>query len=156
MAKGTEIIVSAEPRGRFLEGTISGTPKPGTVMEISAVATDGTKTFRVYQPGTDGEQRPIFVLLPDRLQGRLHTTAYANGERGFLYCPVPGEELNMLVANLAGTTDDHSVGEVLMVNTGDGLLVATTGTPESEPFILLEAITDPTEDTLAWCLYTGY
>ncbi len=155
MAKGNEIIVSAQPKGVFLEGTVSGTPKPGTVMEVSAVATNGTKTFRVYQPGTDGDRRPIYVLLPDHLQGKLATDAYVSGDRCFVYCPVMGEELNMLVADVSGTGDDHAVGDVMMVDTGTGKLIVTTGSPESEPFILLEASTDPTADALLWCAYTG-
>jgi len=43
-----------------------------------------------------------------------------------------------------------------MVDDGTGKLIATTGTPESEPFVLLETVTDPTADTLAWTMYSGY
>jgi hypothetical protein len=42
---------------------------------------------------------------------------------------------------------------------GTGKLVATTGTPEMESFILLEAFDDPTStatDYLFWCMYTGH
>lgn len=156
MARGNEIIVTSNPMGVRVEGVVSGTPKPGTVMEISAVATNGEKTFRVYQPGTDGDRRPIFVLLPDHLQGKLATEAFTSGDRVQCYVPVAGEELNMLVADVSGTGDDHAVGELLIVDTGTGKLIATTGSPESEPFQLLETLTDPSADQLAWCLYTGY
>jgi hypothetical protein len=95
-------------------------------------------------------------LREDDLQGRTSSDAYAAGERCFLFTPRAGDELNLLVANLSGTADDHAVGEMLIVDDGTGLLIATTGTPETEVAILLEAITDPTADTLAWCRWTGY
>ena len=158
MAKGNEIVVSAEPMGRFLEGTVDGTPKPGTVMEIvpATEPTGGRHKWRVYQPGTDGEQRLIAVLLPDHLQGKTATDAYVDETRCFLYCPVAGEELNMLFADVAGTADDVAIGDVMIVDTGTGKLIATTGSPESEPFIALETVTDPTADHLVHCMYTGY
>lgn len=160
MAKGNEIIVSAEPRGRFLEGIVSGTPKPGTVMQIQAgTAADGNgkHTWEVFNADADGDQRLIAVLLPDWGQGKTATDAYVTGTRCFLYVPIAGEELNMLVANVSGTSDTFSVGDVLMVDDGTGKLIATTGSPESEPFIILEAVTTAlTADTLQWCMYTGY
>jgi hypothetical protein len=159
MARGNEIIVASNPRGMFMEGYITTAEKPGTVCQIDAsVALKGGRhTFKVYQPGTDGEQPlgPYWVLLANQLSGKLATDAYAAGDRAFFYCPQPGEELNMLVLNIAGTADDHALGEKLMVDTGTGKLIATTGSPESEPFVLLEAITDPTADTLAWVMYAG-
>lgn len=146
-----------QPKGIQLEGTISGTPTPGTVMEIVATAlVNGRPTYRVYQPGTDGERRPIIVAMPNLLNSQLCTTAYADGDHGFFYVPQAGEELNMLVADVAGTGDDHAIGDVMMVDTGTGLLIVTTGSPESEPFILLEAATDPTAAAHLLCHYTGY
>lgn len=158
MSKGNTIIVSAEPRGRFIEGYIGAglTPKPGTVMQIQGATAlvGGRFTYELYAPGTDGHRRPILVLLEDELRGKLMTDAYAAGDRAFLYEPAAGDELNMLVLNLSGTADDHAIGEMLMVDNGTGKLVVESS-PESEPFQLLETITDPTADTLAWCLYTG-
>lgn len=159
MAKGNGIIVSPEPRGIFWEGTISGTPKPGTIMQIQA-GTDaddnGRFTFEVYNVAADGNQRPMFVLLPDWGQGKLATDAYVTGSHGYLYVPVAGEELNMLVANIAGTGDDFDVGSLFMVDDGTGKLIITTGSPESEPFMCLEDVAALTADTLVWCLFTGY
>ena len=156
MALGNKIVLTEREKGVQLEGTISGTPKPGTVMEIVATAlVNGRPTFRVYQPGTDGDRRPIIVCLPDELNGQLATTAYADGDHGFFYVPVPGQELNMLVADVSGTGDDHAIGDIMIVDTGTGKLIVTTGSPESEPFILLEAATDPTADALMRCFYTG-
>lgn len=158
MAKGKEIIVSAEPKGVFKEGTISGTPKPGTCMQLQAgtAAIGGRFTWEVFSAGADGDQRLVAILLADNMQGQLATSAYVSGTRGFLYIPVAGEEFNMLVADVAGTGDDHTIGELMMIDTGTGKLVTTTGSPEMESFILLEATTDPTADALLWAMYTGH
>jgi hypothetical protein len=157
-ARGTKVIISANPQGKFLEGIVSGTPKPGTVMQIKTpFSANGRHEWEVFSGHLqDGQKGLIAVLLEDDLQGKLITDAYVTGTRCFLYVPIAGEELNMLVANLSGTADDHAAGEELMVDDGTGKLLASTGTPESTPFMLLEAITDPTSDTLAPCMYTGY
>lgn len=158
MASGNEIIVSANPRGVFLEGIVDGTPKPGTIMQIKAAtaAVNGRFTWEVFDAGADGDQRLIAVLLPDSLQGKTASDAYVDGDRCFLYVPAPGEELNVLVADISGTGDDWAIGDLLIVDDGTGKLIATTGSPESEPFIGLEAVTDPTADHLLHVMYTGY
>jgi len=158
MSKGSEIIVSGEPRGVFLEGFVSGTPKPGTVMQIVAGTepVGGRHTWEAYNADADGNQRLAAVLLPDQLQGKLATDAYASGDRCYLYAPAMGEELNMLVANISGTGDAFAIGDILMVDDGTGKLIATTGSPESEPFIVLETVAALAADALVWCMYTGY
>lgn len=155
MAIGNEIVVSSPRRGHEEFCIVSGTPKPGTVMErVPTTAQVGGKfTFRVYQPGTDGERRAIAVMLPR--SDMSPTTAYATGDEGLVYWPAHGEILNMLIKDIAGTADDHTAGEMLIVDTGTGKLIASTGTPESEPFRLLQTITDPTADALYACEYTG-
>lgn len=165
MARGNTIIVSApeSPRGVLMEGYIATgeTPKPGTILQRDPTVAlrGGRATYKLYNRDADGNhpQGAFWVLLEDRFRGeRTVSSAYAAGDRCFLYCPMQGEELNLLVANLAGTADDHPAGEILMVDDGTGMLVATTGTPETEVAMLLEAITDPTADTLAWVEWTGY
>lgn len=159
MAKGNEIVVSENPRGRFTEGTIRTAEKPGTLVQIDVsegLNANGRPQFEAFDAGADGDQRLIAVLVEDNLSGKIATDAYAAGDQCRVYFPLPGDEINMLVENLAGTGDDHSFGDLLMANDGTGKLVATTGSPESEPFQLLEAITDPTADTLAHCIFTGY
>ena len=168
MARGNEILVSANPKGFYEECVISGTPKPGTVMELKkATAVIGGRW--TFEPaGTtaavganlgmaaDGDRLAIAVLLPDQLQGKIATDAYADGDRGFLYYPVSGEELNMLLENQSGTADDFIIGSKLIVDDGTGKLLISASTVESEPFMCLEAITDMAADTLAWCKYTGH
>lgn len=156
MATGNEIVVSSPRRGHQESVIVSGTPKPGTVMERLATTAlvGGKSTVRVYQPGTDGHRRTIGVMLPR--MDMSASTAYTTGDEGIVYWPVPGEQLNMLIADDgAGTSDDHTAGEMLIVDSGTGKLIASTGTPESEPFRLLETLTDITADTLALCEYTG-
>ncbi len=162
MARGNGIIVTANPRGIYMEGYIAAgqTPKPGTVMQPdpTVALVGGRHTYTAYNADADGgmPKGPLWVLLPNDLMGQPVTTAYAAGDRCYLYCPQAGEELNMILGDVAGTGDDHTAGEMLIVDDGTGKLIATTGTPESEPFILLETVTDPTADTLAWVQYTGY
>lgn len=162
MARGNTIIVSADPQGKFTEGYIAAgeTPKPGTIMQIDPTVAlkSGRHTYKIYNRDADGD-RPagaFWVLREDYLQGKLVTEAYAAGERCFLYCPLPGEELNLLYANISGTADDHVAGEIGMVDDGTGKIIVTTGSPETEVCVLLENITDPTADTLAWVQWSGH
>jgi hypothetical protein len=161
MARGNDIVVSANPRGVFMEGYIGAglTPKPGTWMQADPTIPlkGGRHTMKIFAPGADGKNAsgPLYLLRPDHLIGKTVNDAYAAGDRAFFYTPVAGEELNCLVLNLAGTADDHPVGERMMIDNGTGMLIVTTGTPDNEPFLLLEAIVDPVVDTLAWVLYNG-
>lgn len=163
MAFGNEIIVTSNPRGVFREGKIAAaeTPKPGTIMQIQAAGgldANGRFVFEIYNADADGgrPKGPLWILLTDDRQGRLATTAYAAGELCQCYCPCAGEEFNMLLLNLAGTADDHAFGEILIVDDTTGKLIATTGSPETEPFMLMETVTDPVADTLAHVMFTGY
>ena len=162
MAKGNEIIVSAEPMGRFHEGIVHTALKPGTCVQIQAATEPigGRFEWEAYNAAADGDQRLVAVLLPDSLQGKLATDAYVAGDRCFIYCPIAGEELNMLVTDLdTGTTEAFAIGDLLMIDDGTGKLVDTTGTPEMESFICMETFLDPTStqtDYLIWCMYTGH
>lgn len=163
MAKGNLIVVSAEPQGRFVEGYIATgeTPKPGQVVQIKASAgidDTGNFTWEIYNADADGgrPKGPLGVLDIDHMQGKTATQAYVAGARCFVYIPYPGDELNMLLADVGGTADAHSFGEMLIVDDTTGKLIATTGTPETEPFMLLEDVTAPTADTLVHVIYTGY
>ncbi len=156
-ARGAKIVISAQQNGKFQEGYIEGTPKPGVCLEVKTFFyQEGKHLYRVFQPGADGDRRPVIVLLEDDLQGKTIDDAYATLTRCFVYYPQMGDELNMLFQNQSGTTDDHAAGEVLMIDNSTGLLIATTGTPESEPFINMVAVTDPAADFLNPCLYTGH
>ena len=169
MAKGNSIIVTGAPKGYQRECTVSGTPKPGTCMELKIGTAEASGRWTYEPAGTtansgtsqgmaaDGNRLPIVVLLEDGLQGKLATEAYASGDRGFLYWPLPGDELNMIILDESGTgaTQDFVPGSKLIVDDGTGKLVQSAGSPEAEPFICLETITDLAADYLTWCQFTG-
>jgi hypothetical protein len=157
MPKGSGIIVTSNPQGKQLEGFVSGTPKPGTMMQIQVgtALVGGRFTWEAYAPGADGEQRLVAILLPNDEEGQLATTAFVSGTRCKLYVPCAGEEMNILFGDTAGTGDDIAVGDMLIADTGTGKFIKTTGSPESEPFQALEALSDPTADQLLWVQATG-
>ena len=169
MAKGNRIIVSSEPKGRYEEIIVSGTPKPGTCMypKNVALAQGGKMTMEpagttaALGMGADGDQIPVAVLLCflDHMAappGKTATDAYVDADRGVVYYPLPGEELNVLFLNAAGTADDVTIGMKLMIDDGTGQVIPTTGTPESEPFVAMEAFTDPAADKLLHMKFSGY
>jgi hypothetical protein len=164
MSIGNGIIANANPKGTFLEGFISGTDKPGVVMQIKAATepVGGRLTWEAFnRTGTakDGLPTLVAVLLPDDLRGKLTTDAYTTGTRCFLYCPIPGEEMNMIIADISGTADDYAIGDLLQVIDGSGKLedfVTGTAFNYHNPFVLCETITDPSADYLAHTMFTGY
>ncbi len=162
MARGNGIIVQGEPHGVFNEGVVATgeTFYPGMIVQRdpTVALAAGRQTFKIYNRDADGDQPAgaFWVVYHNYLLGQTVTDSYAAGSRTFVYCPLAGEEMNLLVENIAGTADDHTAGEILMVNDGTGKLIATTGSPETEVAMLLETITDPTADTLAWCEWSGH
>ena len=160
--RGTKIIVSAEPKGVHVEGIIATgqTPKPGTIMQldVSVALNNGRHTWKIYDADADSgrPKGPYIVLIEDYLRGKTYDDAYAAGDRAFGFIPYAGDEFNLRLLDIAGTGDDHTKGEMLIVDDTTGKLIATTGTPETEVAVLLETVTDPVADTLAWCQWTGY
>jgi hypothetical protein len=159
-----ETILVFGKSGRILEGIVSGTPYPGTVMQRKAATepVGGAYTYEAYNRDADGN-RPagaLWVLLePGVLDpSKLITDAYADGARCRLYCPVPGDWLLMLVSKAGtGTGDSIAIGDILIVDDGTGYLVATTGSPENEPFSAIETMSDVEADgTLTLCEFTGF
>lgn len=161
MARGNEIIVSAQPNGHFTEGFIGAglTPKPGTIMQLQPATAlrGGRHTWELYNADLSGgrPKGPHIVLQSDDLQGKVATEAYAAGDRAFGYVPLPGDELNLLLANVSGTATIPA-GTMLIVEDATGKLIATTGTPEAEVAMLLEDVVDVAADVLAWCQWTGH
>ncbi len=161
MARGSTIIIT--PARHFeVEGIIAAaeTPKPGQIMQIQIATAliGGRWTWEIYNQAADGSRPagPFILLKEDRLQGRDQTTAYAAGDRAFGAIMLPGCEFNGLLLNISGTADDHTKGEVLVVDDTTGKFIATASTPETEVAMLLETVTDPVADTLAWMIWSGY
>lgn len=160
MARGNQIIVSSNPKGQFLEGIIDDTSLPGTIMEVTplqAASAGGVFHFRASRRAT-GKGRLCAVLREDQLQGFLFNVAYVAGTRCFLYVPIAGEDVNVLVAVVGtgtGAAGGVTVGEPLEVEPG-GFLTVETGSPQSTPFMAMEALPDTTAGLqLTWCRYTG-
>jgi hypothetical protein len=160
MSRRNRIVITpyaAERPGAQVEGVVATgeTFYPGMIVQVdpSVALKNGRHTYKIFDRGADGDQPlgPHVVVIENYLLGKLMTDSYAAGEQFFGYVPLMGDELNLLLLNLSGTADDHTAGEILMVDDGTGKLIATTGTPEMEVAVLLETITDPVADTLAWC-----
>lgn len=156
--RGNKILITENPRGRFIGGVISGTPLPGTIMQIlagTAVNGNGDHTWTAYNRSADGDnpQGP-YALLLERGEGYDYETAYETGGQGFLYIPLPGDEMNVLWTTSGTSTGDSlTVGQIGMVDDGTGFIIDTTGV-ESEPFMAMEALTDTTATgTLAWVIF---
>ena len=113
-------------------------------------------SWEVFNGAADGEQALVAILLEDSLQGKTVDDAFVTGTYGRLYCPIPGDEMQVRHNNVAGTADDVVIGDKLIVDDGTGKFNVTTGSPESEPFIALEAKVDPTADSLVHVMYTGH
>jgi len=66
-ARGNKIVLTADPKGVFLEGIVSGTPKPGTSMEMvpitGAFYAGGRHQYRVNTSGTNGKRNLVAILL---------------------------------------------------------------------------------------------
>ena len=152
-----KIIVSTPECGRRETGIVTGTLYPGTCVTVEAATEpiNGRFTYEAYNRSADGVRAPVAVLLEDELQGKLVTTIGVSDDYRELYFPAEGELLQMLVANVAGTSDTFAIGDDMMIDDGTGKLIAATG-EESTPFQIMETVgTAITADTLVLCKYTG-
>jgi hypothetical protein len=160
MARGSKIVVNADAKGAYEWGYVTTAEKPGTILQIdpSTALKHGKHTWVVYNRDADGNRPkgPFAVLDFDPYQGRTADTAYAAGDFAKMYIPLPGDELNLLFGNVSGTADDIALGDLLIVVDGTGKVIETTGSPETEVAVALEAISDPVADQLLWCRWTGY
>lgn len=165
--KGVKIQVSSHPKGVREECKIVGTPKPGTVMELDdgVAAIGNVFSWAAYGSDAasggnnvtaDGDQKIIAILLEDWAQGKTYDDAYADGDRGYLYFPLPGETFNMIIQVQAGTGDAFTIGQELMVDDGTGKLLACDSDAESHPFMCLETVSALSADAHTWVMFTGY
>lgn len=148
---GNEIIVNpgiAGPRGRLESGIISGTDKPGTCMQLKAAtaAVNGQFTWEAYNLAADGDPAPVVVLLEDNMRGKIYSDAYVTATQCFLYWPVVGDELNMLVDDSLGAI---AIGDKFSIDDGTGQLIA--GASAALTFQALEAVANPSADVWVHC-----
>lgn len=160
MSKGNRIVLTPD-RGWPVEGYLQSgqTVSPGMVMQYDPTQAliGNRQAWKIYVPGADGgaPAGPYIILREDFLQGKTMTDAYgtAVGTHLFGWIPLPGCELNVLYLDIAGTADDHAAGELGIVKNNSGKFIATTGSPASQPVMLMETVTDPIADFLGWVIW---
>lgn len=166
---GSSIVLTApQPRGVFLEGTISDTSAtlyPGAAAEIVAVALPGNTNFVGGEPlwerygkaaGMADADPRLCAILYENQQGGIFSTPYNNGDRCFLYCPLAGEYMNILVAPQAGTSsaNAYSVGErlipksTIVSSTGGAFVIESTSSVQAW-FMSMEHYDAPA-DAVGW------
>ncbi len=148
--------MTSPPRGIIIEGVINDTSKPGTVMQIdtSVAETNGRFAWKAAALGTDGYIAGCPVLCEDSLQGKLFTDAYVAGTYGRLYFPIYGEELNLLLGEVAGTGNTYAINDRLMLDADDGIMVPfIAGSSVSIAALCLETLTQVAGSKLTRCLW---
>lgn len=153
-------IVLLSQSGRKDEGIILGAYLPGSLVEVdpSIAPVNGRLRYRLFTPGGDGLKGPFAILDFDPYQGFTPSTPYVAGKRCFLWHPAIGDEFNMLVGHSGTNLASCAIGDKFIANNGTGLLIPTTGSPTSQPFQAIEAITAGIIGTgsLVGCRFTGY
>ena len=177
--KGSRIVVESL-FGQQKEGIISGTPKPGTHMQIKTAVepVNGRPTFEIFAPSTggspslggDGAPGPVLVLDIDDYQGKTFADAYVTATRCKVWAPAMGDELNIRKQDIAGTssaTEALAIGDRLLVIQNTGLVskvaVGLVASPVAYPWQSLETLAGPGGATtsgqvaewLILCMYTG-
>lgn len=150
MPKGNKIIVS-DPKGRFVEGTVTGALLPGIFVQIDVsegLDANGYAAWEPYAPGTDGAFAGAIGILVPQIDGQTATEAYTDGDQCLVYFPVNGEEFNLLVQDASS-----SFGDIMIPDNTTGRLIADAGTPDMKPIQMLEAT--GSANVLGHCIYTG-
>ncbi len=133
---GNNIVLSPRPLGRYIEGVCSNgaTFYAGmciTLVTGTAPDAGGRLTWQPWSYST-GYQGLTAITDVDWNQGFTPANpGYTTGRRFPIYIPCPGDELNMILAELIGTTGDPAItqGDELTAQTLTGKLVkAASGT----------------------------
>lgn len=160
MSRGNSIILSSNPKGQFVEGTIDSavsTAKPGHAVQIKAATefVGGRPFFQLAAPGTDGEDIVHMILIEDNLQGFTMTSTFAAGTRARAYVPIAGEEMNIRVGEVAGTGNTFAIGDQFMINASGGYYIPATGSPpQSVAFVCMETEVQVAGQSLIHCVKT--
>lgn len=165
---GNDIVVTS-PFGQKIEGIITDTSKPGTVMQIVGGTApvgglNGRLSYKAFAPGVgDGAPRQLLILDVDHLQGGTYDTAYVNGTRCFLWAPLPGDVVNVRKADISGTgsaTEDLAIGDRCLIVDGTGKIskvaVGLAASPIVYPFVSMETLVDQPAEMLVGCQVSGY
>lgn len=155
--RGSKIIVTGDPKGVRLSGIIGDTSKPGTCMQLNTGQTvdkPGGFTWIAAAPGTDGKGVLHCILLEDRTQGKLNTDAFVSGTLINMYCPLPGEDMNVIIGETAGTGNSFNIGDRLIINATAGYYIPETGSPQQTSWLVMEKVTQVAASYLTWCKKT--
>jgi hypothetical protein len=146
---GNNVVLTPKPLGRYWDGVANQSGMyPGTGLSVvpsGGIDAGKRLTWGPWSQST-GAQGLIAIGDFNGNEGFPYNVAYPSGKRFPIYIPVCGDELNMLLAELAGTTGDPAItlGEILILQTGTGMLVpAATGTAggTQHQFMAMEALT---------------
>jgi hypothetical protein len=165
MARGSKVLLAAQPKGVFLEGIISGTPYPGTLITVSpgVAIIEGRHTWIAGWSGSNADPRLTCIILEDDFQGFVGWNpvtgvigpAYVTGTRFRAYCPLPGEEMNICVAGQPGTgsTNAFTIGERLIFQASNGQAIVEATSSVKANFMCMEHIDEVADQpTLVWCM----
>jgi len=154
----TKIEVTVNAYNPRWGGQVSGTPLPGTLISLLA-ATLGASNFKGNLPqvveasvGADGAYGWNGILLDDAPQGFLPGTAYVSGVQCFWRTPLPGEIYNVRVGEGAGTSNSFNIGDLLMIDSNNGFLIANSGTVPQVAWMAYEPLTQIVADSLLACI----
>lgn len=112
----TDYKILLKGKGHHDEGRAGGDVSPGEAVRLAA---DGKYDRESLAPGV-APDRGIIVAQEDALQGRTIIQDYALDDVIFLYVPLPGDHLNLLVKS----GEDIDVGDFLSVEgSGSGLFI---------------------------------
>lgn len=146
MSRSGDIALTVPARGVFHEGTLDGTIFPGMAAEIvvGGAVVGGRPTWQAFS-GSDGERSLTAIALPDFLQGRSKDDEYQDGDRVFLYCPAPGEEMNVRVDSPVGTGTFADITVGTLLRKGQGGMFEVTATASEAVFVVSEEFVDDNE-----------
>jgi len=160
------IVLSAHPQGKFLEGIVASTVTantlfPGSIMQLVPPGAgfafqEGRFAWAGANLASAGLPTLIACLQEDDQQGFTTGTAYVAGTRMKMYVPIEGEEMNLLYGTSAGTSNNLTPGQLLMVQATGPALVNFTASPAIATFMSYDTLTSVAADTLAWvCRING-
>jgi hypothetical protein len=154
--KGSKIVLNPNSQGLRTEGTITDTSKPGTLMEkVPATAAVGGRFSWRARSSTEGAHAQIAVLTENWVQGKIYSDAYAANERCFIYYPKAGDDLNLILLDIAGTGDAAiAIGDLFGVTTSGKL--KRNNSFGACPFESNETVAAGlADDYLLWVTYRG-
>jgi hypothetical protein len=115
------IVLKGKAKGHHEEGILGTVATPGMHVTLQA-----NGQYNISPEATaELVKRGIFIVKEDELQGKTITDAYAVGDLGFFYKPVPGDHLNLFVK----TGLNIAVGDIITAEGGGtGLWIEAAGT----------------------------